>query len=61
MKPRDIREFTDEELRQKLSDTKDELFKLKIQKSVGEVDKPVRLRTLRRDIARMRTIMKQRG
>ncbi len=49
-----------EELRQKLSDTRDELFKLRLQKSAGEIEHPMRIRTLRRDVARMLTVMKER-
>ena len=60
MNATDLREMTDEELRQKFSDSQDELMNLRIQKSTGEIEQPLRLRALRRDIARMLTVMKQR-
>ena len=60
MKALDLKEMTDEELRQKFSDAQDELANLRIQKSTGEIEQPLRLRTLRRDIARILTTMKQR-
>ncbi len=60
MKGKDLKEMTDEELRQKFSDAQDEIVNLRIQKSTGEIEQPLRLRTLRRDIARILTIMKQR-
>ena len=61
MKPKEMRDLTGEELRQKMSETREELFKLRLQKSVGEIEQPMRIRTLRRDVARMLTIMKERG
>ena len=61
VKPQELKELTDEEMRQRLLDTKEELFRLRIKKSTGEVDKPIQIRILRRDIARLCTIMKQRG
>ena len=61
MKGRDLREMTDEDLRQKFVDTRDELVGLRVKKSTGEIEQPLRLRTLRRDIARIRTVMRQRS
>ena len=61
MKPKAMRDLTGEELRQKMSETREELFKLRLQKSVGEIEQPMRIRTLRRDVARMLTVMKERG
>jgi large subunit ribosomal protein L29 len=60
VKGQDLKEMTDEELRQKYSDAQDEIVNLRIQKSTGEIEQPLRLRTLRRDIARILTTMKQR-
>jgi large subunit ribosomal protein L29 len=60
VKGKDLKEMTDEELRQKFSDAQDELVSLRIQKSTGEIEQPLRLRTLRRDVARILTTMKQR-
>ena len=61
MKTSEIRDLADEELRQRLADTREEAFRLRIQKSVGEVEQPLLARALRRDIAKLLTLMKQRG
>ncbi len=61
MKTSEIRDLADEELRQRLADTREEAFRLRIQKSVGEVEQPLLARGLRRDIAKLLTLMKQRG
>ena len=55
-----IRELTDDELRQKFDDTKKELFNLRVQQSTGQLEKPVRIRELRREVARILTIMQER-
>ena len=61
MKMPKLREMTDEELRQRMTDTREELFNLRIQRSTGRIERPVRMRFLRRDTARVLTLMKQRG
>ncbi|MBX5475842.1 MAG: 50S ribosomal protein L29 [Clostridia bacterium] len=60
MKARDIAELTDEELARKVLDLKAELFNLRFQKATGQLDNPMRLREVRRDIARVLTIQRQR-
>lgn len=59
MKAGDIRELTAEELRQKYDETVQEMFNLRIQKSTGQLENPARLRHLRREKARVRTIMNE--
>lgn len=59
MKATEIRELTEAELQQKLHDATQELFNLRIQQSSGQLEKPSRLRELRRDIARIQTVMRQ--
>ena len=61
MKPSELRDLTKEELEQRVDDTRKELFNLRIQKSTGQIEKATRIRELRRDIARMLTILKQRA
>ena len=61
MKTKELRGMTDAEMKQKLADIKTELFNLRIQKSTGRIERPLRLRTLRREVARILTLMKQRG
>lgn len=57
MKASQIRELTREELQQRYDETTQELFNLRMQKSTGQIENPSRLRLLRREIARIRTIM----
>lgn len=57
MKIESLRDLTKEELLQKKHETMQELFNLKLRKSLKELDNPLRLRTLRRDIARIETIL----
>lgn len=59
MKASEIRELTEAELRQKLSDARQELFNLRIRQSSGQLDKPSRLRELKRDMARIQTVIRQ--
>ena len=60
MKASDIRQLTDEELQQQYEETAGELFNLKMQKSYGQLENPARLRILRREVARLKTILNQR-
>lgn len=57
MKPVDIRKMTKDEIRAKLSDSREELMKLRFQQVNGQLTDPNRLRLLRRDIARLETIL----
>ena len=60
MKAAEIRELTEGELRQRLQDTQKELFNLRIQQSYGQLEKSSRIRELRRDIARINTVISHR-
>lgn len=57
MKPADIRKLSPEEIRTKISDARDELMKLRFQQVSGQLTDPSRLNILRKDIARMETIL----
>jgi len=59
MKAIEIRELTDEEFQQAYEETMQELFNLRMQKSSGQLENPSRLRILRRNVARIRTIMNE--
>jgi large subunit ribosomal protein L29 len=61
MKAVELRELTEEELRQRMFETQRELFNLRIQKSTGQLEKASRIRDLRRDVARIRTVMNERS
>ena len=60
MKAAEVRELSVDELRQREKDLDDQLFRLRIQKSMGQLEAPTKLRTLRRDLARIKTILRER-
>lgn len=60
MKAKELRELTTEELHQKRGDLREDLFRLKMRKAVAQLENPIRLRQLRRDIARVETILRGR-
>lgn len=60
MKARELKEMSADELRKALEDSKDELFKLKFQLATGQLDNPMRIKEVRRSIARVQTIMRER-
>lgn len=60
MKARKVRDMNNDELKKALGDSKDELFKLKFQLATGQLDNPMRLKEIRRDIARVQTIIRER-
>ncbi len=60
MKVRDLKQLTDAELVQKIDDSKDELFNLKFRLVTGQLDNPARIREVKRNIARAKTIQRQR-
>ena len=60
MKAKELRELSIEELQQKRGDLREDLFRLKMRKAVAQLENPVRLRHLRRDIARVETILRER-
>jgi large subunit ribosomal protein L29 len=57
MKVEEIRKLMAEEIRTKVADAREELMKLRFQQVTGQLTDPSRLRILRRDIARMETIL----
>lgn len=61
MKANDLREMTEEELQQRCRETQQELFNLKLQQTTGQLEKPSRINQLRKDVARIKTILHERG
>ncbi|MBI5681620.1 MAG: 50S ribosomal protein L29 [Deltaproteobacteria bacterium] len=59
MKTGEIREMTGDELSRREMDLKKELFVLKVQNASGQAENPIRIRHIRRDIARVKTIARQ--
>lgn len=60
-KARAFRELTVDELRRKLSDLQQEGFQLRMQIAAGKAQNPSRLREVRREIARVKTVLAERG
>jgi len=60
VKVKELREMTDVELRKKLADTKDELFRLRFQSATGQLDNPMKIQEVRRRIARVKTVLRER-
>jgi len=60
MKVNEIRDFTDMELNQKLGELKAELFNLRFQHATNQLDNPQRITDVKRTIARVKTILRER-
>ncbi len=60
MKARTIREWTDDELRVQIEQARRELFNLRMQSAAGRLERPSRVREVRRDLARMETVRSER-
>ncbi len=56
---KDLRDLSTEELAAKASDLKKELFNLRVQQAMGQIENPMRLRILRKDIAKTKTVLKE--
>ena len=56
-----IREMTPEELSKTLRSDREELLNLRLRKNTGQVDNPARIRTLRREIARLETVAREKS
>ena len=60
MKTNELRELTTEELIKKVNESKEELFNLRMQKATGMIEKPSRINELRKEVARIKTILNER-
>ena len=58
MKAREIRKMSASELDTKLHDLKDELFKLRFQQAINQLDNPMRINAVKKDIARIKTVQR---
>ena len=61
MKTKEIRGLSVEEMQTKLTELKDKLFKQKFQKTLGQAENPYKIRQTKRDIAKLTTILKEKG
>jgi large subunit ribosomal protein L29 len=59
MKVAEIRELSVDVLRDREKELDDQLFRLRIQKSMGQLEAPAKVRELRRDLARVKTILRE--
>jgi large subunit ribosomal protein L29 len=59
MKATEIRELTVDDLRARVQDLDDQIFRLRIQKSMGQLEAPGKVREVRRDLARIKTILRE--
>ena len=59
MKASEIREFTPEEIRQKLDESKEALFNLRFQHATDQLENPMKMRDVKQDIARMKTVLRE--
>ena len=57
---KEIRKLSDADLVKKIKETKEELFTKRMQQANGTLERPIELRTLRRNVAKMKTILKER-
>ncbi len=60
MNMKELREMSDDELYAKLHDAKEELFNLRIQRTLGNLQNPARFKQLRKDIAKILTAFQER-
>ncbi|MDD6464215.1 MAG: 50S ribosomal protein L29 [Clostridiaceae bacterium] len=58
MKASEIRKMSAKELDTKLHDLKDELFKLRFQQAINQLDNPMRINAVKKDIARIKTVQR---
>ncbi len=61
MKAKDLREKSSEELKSLENELKEKLFNLNFQKVLGQLQNPMKIKETKKDIARIKTILKERG
>jgi large subunit ribosomal protein L29 len=59
VKPDKVREMSADELRTRERELQEQLFRLRFQKSLGQLDNAIKIRETRRDIARVKTVLRQ--
>jgi large subunit ribosomal protein L29 len=58
--PAEIRAFSDAELQERIDDAKEEMFNLRFQRASGQLENTSRVRVVRREVARLKTIQRER-
>jgi len=59
MKPAKVREMSEDELKAKERELQEQLFRLRVQQSIGQLDNGIKLRQTRREIAQVKTVMRE--
>lgn len=59
LKPQQIREMTLAEINAKLSELEEELFNLRFRNAMRQLDDPLRIRIIKREVARLKTVLKE--
>ena len=60
MKASDVRDLSVDEIKSKISEAQEELFRLRFRSATQQIENPSLIKNLRRDVARMRTILRER-
>ena len=60
MKTNEIRKLSTEEINKKIAESKEELFNLRMKQATGSLENPSRIRELRKTVARLKTVLKER-
>ena len=60
MRPSEIRDLSDTELETRLREVEEELFGLQLRRATSQLENPMKMRAVRRDLARLRTIQRER-
>ena len=59
MKAKELKDHSEDELRMKEGELYDQLFKLRFQAATAQLEKPAKIRQVRRDLARIKTVLRQ--
>jgi large subunit ribosomal protein L29 len=59
MKVQEVREMSVDDLRLQEKDLRDQIFRMRIQKAMGQTETPTKVRALRRDLARVLTVLRE--
>ena len=60
MKPSEVRELTTDEVTARIEQLQEELFRLRFRRATMEIESPMLLRTIKRDVARLKTVLRER-
>jgi large subunit ribosomal protein L29 len=59
MKAEELKDLSPEDLQERARSLEESLFRMRLKKAMGQLDAPVKLRTTRRDLARVKTVLRQ--